>query len=85
MLQVAQELVLTFVTALDRVCLVLSDDSELPPPIELVFAVDRVRDGMLQRLQARATRGDRALFPSAKADLQASFNFLDSDMQAQTM
>ncbi len=84
MLQVAQELVRTFVTPVDRVCLVLSDDVELSPPIELVFALDSVRDGMLQRLQARAARGDRALFPSAKADLQAAFHALDSDVQAET-
>jgi hypothetical protein len=83
-LQVAQELVRTFVTPVDRVCLVLSDDVELSPPIELVFALDSVRDGMLQRLQARAARGDRALFPSAKADLQAAFHALDSDVQAET-
>jgi hypothetical protein len=84
-LQVADQLVRSFVTPLDRVCLRLSDDTEPASPIELAHAVQHVTDRMLQRLAARAARRERSLFPSAKADLQAAFHFLDSAHDAQSM
>jgi hypothetical protein len=84
-LQVADQLVRSFVTPLDRVCLRLSDDTEPASRIELAHAVQHVTDSMLQRLAARAARRERSLFPSAKADLQAAFHFLDSAHDAQSM
>jgi hypothetical protein len=83
-LQVADELIRSFVTPLDRVCLRLSDDTEPASSIELLQAVQHVTDRMLQRLAARAARRERSLFPSAKADLQAAFHFLDSARDAQS-
>jgi hypothetical protein len=70
------------VSPLDRVCLVLSDDTNVPPPIELVLARSDVKHSMLQLLDARAAKSDRALYPRAKADLQAAFHFLDSAREA---
>jgi hypothetical protein len=83
--QVAEELLRTYVTTLDRICLKLSDDAEAAAPMEFVSATQDVRDMMLQRLAARATRRERSLFPSAKADLQAAFHFLDSANDARSM
>ena len=80
--QVARELVHALVSPLDRVCLVLSDDTNVPPPIELLPARADVKDIMLQLLAARAARSDRALYPRAKTDLQAAFHFLDSAQEA---
>jgi hypothetical protein len=82
--QVAEELIRTFVTPLDRICLRLSDDAEAASTIELVQGTEYVRGKMLQRLAARAARRERSLFPSAKADLQAAFHFLDSAVDAQS-
>jgi hypothetical protein len=76
--QVARELIQTFVTSLDRIHLIISDDTTATAPIELVPALDGVRANLLQQLAARAVRGDRALFPRAKSDLQAAFHALDS-------
>jgi len=75
--QVAQELIRTFVTPSDRVRLILSDDTEKSFSSDFVFADDDVKEQMLQLLTARASKA-RALFATVKADLQAAFHLLDS-------
>jgi hypothetical protein len=63
----------------------LSDDTDAPSPIELVFAVEDVRDKMLQRLAVRAAKKDGALFPTVRSNLQSAFHFLDSADDARLM
>ena len=80
-MQVAQELIRTFVTPLDRLRLILSDDTEKTFSSHFVVADNTVKQEMLQLLDARASKA-RALFATAKADLQAAFHLLDSARDA---